>query len=62
MLSWIKGLLAAWEAKRQEELRMKKIKNIFTIVVCGIVLIAGAFIVGKIKSLFAGAEEEHSIW
>ena len=62
MLSWIKGLLAAWEAKRQEELRMQKIKNIFTIVVCGIVLISGAFIVWKIKSLFAGAEEEHSIW
>jgi hypothetical protein len=58
MLSWIKGLFAEWEARRQEELRMQKIKRICTIVVCAVVLIAGAVVVGKVKSLFAGAEEE----
>ena len=42
---------------------MQKIKRICTIVVCAVVLIAGAVVVGKVKSLFAGAEEEeHPFW
>ena len=53
MLSWIKGLYEAWEAKRQEMIMMEKIKRYCTIFIGGIALCAVIYCVRKVKALFS---------
>ena len=53
MLSWIKGLYEAWEAERQERMKMEKIKTYLTILAGGIALCAVVYCVKKVKAFFS---------